>query len=60
MGLTAGCGFSTENQSRLASVTGIPLINVDPNLTCRDQAFFFSGEKKSENGEGEIEKKRRP
>ena len=37
---TAGCGFSTENQSRLASVTGMPLINVDSNLTC-DQAFFF-------------------
>lgn len=46
LGLTAGCEFSTENQSRLASVTGMPLINVDSNLTC-DQAFFFFRERKS-------------
>ena len=56
---TAGCGFSTENQSRLASVTGMPLINVDSNLTCDQAFFFFSGEKKSENGEGGIEKRDR-
>lgn len=62
LGLTAGCEFSTENQSRLASVTGMPLINVDSNLTC-DQAFFFFRERKNRRtakGRGIEKRDRRP
>ena len=57
MGLTAGCEFSTENKSRLASVTGMPLINVDSNLTCDQGSFFFGREKVGERRRGGESKK---